>query len=283
MVAARSWLAACRPGRALLAPSSVAVGASYARFDAHAGLGLGADALVVFAALAAGIGVHLLDRVWAPPAAAPEARVPTATEPRPVAPKDAGIAAATALAVAALAGFALVPMCGAGPLGYGALAVIVGAGLRVPTTGSDSRSGALEPIGTFLALGPLAAQAGFAAQTGAGSWGACLAGTPAGLIAVAALFRVRGAGGLASVPHERAVSVALPLIAAGSVALAVRAAEYGAWANAAAVPLTVAAGAAWMRPAAPAGREDSWAAGLLLACAVAALGVIVVSLGFSGT
>jgi 1,4-dihydroxy-2-naphthoate octaprenyltransferase len=263
MDALRSWLAACRPGQALLAPCCVAVGASYARFDAQSSRGLGAGVLVTAGAFAAAIGVHLIDLAW------DRLGAPATEAGRPTGAGEAAAGGGAALAIAALCGFGLVGPSGSGPLGYGALAVGLGVLRGAPLIGWDAVGGGLGELAAFLAFGPLAASAGYASQAGTGSWGAVLAGAPAGLVALAALFAGRGHDATLEPADARKIAVSLPLIAAAAVALAVRYGEYGPWANAAAVPLAVAAAASW--------RREVWRSAILV-CVLVALGIIAVAL-----
>ena len=276
----RPWIAASRPGRALLAPLCVAVGSSYAHFDAHRGPGVLTHLLVMLAALAAGLGVNLIDHTWerlgAPP---PDPKTPVPEELRPLDARDAAGAGVAAIALAALCGLGLAPLSGSAALGYGAAAVALGVLRGAPVVGFDTLGWGLGEIAPFVALGPLAALAGFASQTGEGSTGALLAGLPAGLVAAAALFGRRGADWNLDANVERGIAAALPLLAIGAIALAVRAGEYGPWAHAAAVPLIAASGAAWRLPPQPTDADFArWETPALI-CAALALGGIVASLG----
>jgi hypothetical protein len=120
--------------------------------------------------------------------------------------------------------------------------------------------------------------AGFASQAGTASFGAFIAGCPPGLVAAAALVAPRRAHPTLDADEERAVAVALPLLAAGAIAIATRFWEYGSWAGAAALPMFVAAVTAWRFPARH-GADDAARAGRLATiCAVVALAWIVVAL-----
>ena len=242
----RSWHDASRPGRAFLAPCCVAVGSSYAHFDAQPGPGLPAHLVVTVGSFAAALGVNLIHHAWRRPRIAPAELL------RPLAAREAIGGAVAALALAGLCAVGLVSLSGAAALGYGALAVIVGA-----ARGASA---------CFIAFGPLAAMAGFASQAGIGSWGACLSGIPTGLVVAGAL----------AAPHRTAI--ALPLVAAAAVAIAVRSGEYGPWASLAVLPLIVAAIATWRAPSQPTTEDQTRRERLVLACAVAALGVIVLAL-----
>jgi 1,4-dihydroxy-2-naphthoate octaprenyltransferase len=291
----RSWLAAARPAQALLAPTCVAVGSSYAHFDTQRGPGFSAHAVVTLGALAAALGVNLIDHAWdqlgAPP---PESGEPDAA---PLRSKDAGEslgAGVGLLAVAALCGLGLVPLSGSAAVGYGLLAVLLGVARGAPVVGLGTMGWGLGEIAGVVALGPLAATAGFASQAGTGSWGAFLAGIPAGLVAASALYsrsftrrdadarlrRITPVIALGETEARRGL-VALPLLAAAAVAVAVRWGEYGPWANAAALPLAVAAFSGWRLPVEPKPFDyDRWGR-LALGCAFAALACIVLALRFA--
>jgi len=288
----RPWLAAGRPDRALLAPLAAAVGSSYAHFDAQPGPGLPAHALVSAAAFAAGCGVNFIDNAWdrlgEPPR---ESGTVRSDDDRPLGPRESLLVGLGALAVAAVCGLGLVPFSGSAALGYGFVAVALGVLRRAPVVGGDTLGWGLGDLATLLALGPVAAMAGFASQTGTGSSGAFLAGLPAGVVAVAALFgrhftesdadrrwaRMTPVAALGE-DQARLVLVTLPGLAAGAIVIAARAGEYGTWASFAAIPLAVAALAAWRIPAAPStadhARWERWALG----CAAAALAIIVLAL-----
>jgi 1,4-dihydroxy-2-naphthoate octaprenyltransferase len=288
----RPWLEAGRPAQALLAPLGVAVGSSYAHFDAQPGPGLSAHVVITVASFAAGVGVNLIESGWdgigAPP---PEPGSVHSDAEWPLASREALVAGGGALALAAVVGFGLVPLSGAAALGYGIIAVALGVVRRAPVIGLDALGWGLGELSTVLALGPLAALAGFASQAGTGSLGAFLAGVPAGVIAAAVLFarhfteqdadsrlaRVTPVVALGE-DQARLVLVAGPLIAAAAVVAAARTGEYGPWAHAAVLPLAVAAFVGWRLPAAP--ERDDYARWqrLTLGCAVAALVGIVVSL-----
>ena len=288
----RPWLAACRPDRALLAPLSAAVGSSYAHFDAQPGPGLAAHALVTAAAFAAGCGVNFIDNGWdrlgEPP---PEPGTVHSDADWPLGSRESFLAGGAALLLAAVCGLGLVPLSGSAAVGYGFVAVTLGALRRAPVVGGDTLGWGLGDLATLLALGPLAALAGFASQAGMGSSGAVLAGLPAGLIAAAALFArhftepeadtrwVRMTPVVALGEEQaRLVLVTLPGLAAGAIVIAARSGEYGPWASWAAIPLAVAALAAWRIPAAPAVADYARWERLALGCAAAALVVIVVAL-----
>ncbi len=291
----RSWLAAAQPAQALLAPTCVAVGSSYAHFDAQRGQGLSAHAVVTLGAFAAALGVNLIDHAWdrlgAPPS---DSGKPDPAALRPLDARESLSVGVAALALAALCGLGLVPLSGSAALGYGLLAVILGVARGAPVAGLDTMGWGLGEIATAVALGPLAATAGFASQAGAGSWGAFLAGIPAGLVAASALFattftrqdvdaRLRRMTPVIVLGENEARRglVALPLLAAAAVTIAVRWGEYGPWANAAALPLAVAALAGWRLPAEPKPSDyDRWGR-LALGCAFAALACIVLALRFA--
>lgn len=297
MESRRPWLAAARPVEALLAPLGVAVGSSYAHFDARSGPGLPAHVVVLSAAVAAGIGVNLVDHAWdrlgAPP---PDPKAPVPEWSRPIEARDAAIAGAATILFAALCGFGLVPLSGSAALGYGALAVLLGVARGAPVAGLDTLGFGLGDIANLLALGPLAVTAGFASQAGTGSWGACLAGLPVGLVATAALFsrhftrrdvdaalaRVTPVVALGEEQARQAL-VALPLLAAAAVTLATRAREYGPLAHGAVVPLAVAAVAAFRLPSASDPAAYAQWGRFALGCAVAALVWIVVALRIAST
>ena len=292
MSSLRPWLEAGRPARAILAPLGVAVGSSYAHFDAQPGPSLSAHVIVTLAAFAAGLGVNLIengwDRIGEPP---PEAGSLRSDADWPIEARDSLIAGGAALACAAVCGLGLVPLSGSAALGYGFIAVALGAVRRAPVVGLDTLGWGLGELATFLALGPLAALAGFASQAGTGSSGAFIAGVPAGVIAAAVLFarhftsrdadtrwaRVTPVVALGE-DRARAALVALPMVAAAAVVAAARMGEYGSWAHAAAFPLAIAAFAGWRLPASPDAADYSRWGRLALGCAVAALACIVVAL-----
>jgi 1,4-dihydroxy-2-naphthoate octaprenyltransferase len=270
----------------------VAVGSAYAHFDTQRGPGLSAHIVVTVGAFAAAVGVNLIDHAWdrlgAPP---PDSERPV---PAPLRPVDAGEslgAGIAALALAALCGLGLVPLSGSAALGYGVVAVSLGVARGAPVVGLDTMGWGLGEIAGVAALGPLAAIAGFASQAGTGSWGAFLAGIPAGLVAASALFarnftrqdadarlgRMTPVIALGEAEARRGL-VALPLLAVAAVTIAVRGGEYGSWAYAAALPLVVAAFAGWRLPASSTASDyDRWGR-LALGCAVAALACIVLAL-----
>ena len=274
----RPWLAASQPGRALLAPLCVAVGSAYAHFDAHRGPVL-SHVVASLAALAAGLGVHLIDHAWerlgAPP---PDPKKPVPEALVPVDARESAIAGSAAIAVAALCGIGLAPLSGSAALGYGAVAVALGILRGMPVVGLETLGWGLGEVAPLLALGPLAALAGFASQTGSGSGGAFLAGLPAGLAAGVGLFGTRGLTRNLDADAARGVRVALPLFAVAAVVLAVRAGEYGSFAYAAAVPLVGAAGIGLRLP--PRSDDEAlarWERPVLI-CAAAALIIIIASL-----
>src|SRR5260221_7405275 len=102
MISSRPWLVATRPAQALLAPLGVAVGSSYAHFDAQPGPGIPAHLLVTAAAFAAGVGVNLIehgwDRIGEPP---PDRDAPPTDSAPGVDARDAFIAGVAAGALAA--------------------------------------------------------------------------------------------------------------------------------------------------------------------------------------
>jgi hypothetical protein len=278
----RPWLAASRPERALLAPLCVAVGSSYAHFDAHRGPGHSVHLVVALAAFAAALGVNLFDYAWvrlgAPP---PDPKTPVPEELVTVDARDAIAAGVAAIVLSALCGLALAPLSGAALLGYGAGAVVLGVLRGAPVVGLDTLGWGLGEIASVVAFGPLAAMAGFASQTGTGSTGAFLAGLPAGLVATAGLFGRRGGDPNLEGEVERGIAVALPLLAAGAIALAARSGEYGPWAPVAALPLIVASGVAWRLPPRPTAADFARWERPVLACAALALAVIVGSLALA--
>jgi len=292
MSSLRPWLDAARPAHALLAPLGVAVGSSYAHFDAQPGPGLPAHVIVTVGAFAAGLGVNLIDNGWdrigEPP---PAAGTVHSDADWPLASRDSLFAGGAALALAAACGLGLVPLSGSATLGYGLIAVAVGAMRRAPVFGLDTLGWGLGELATILALGPLAALAGFASQAETGSLGAVVAGLPAGVIAASVHFarhftmraadcrlaRVTPVVGMGE-EQARLVLVALPLIAAGAVVVAARTGEYGSWAHAAALPLALAALAGWRLPAEPTAADYARWENLALGCAVTALVGIVAAL-----
>ena len=288
----RPWVEAGRPAEALLAPLSVAVGSSYAHFDAQPGPGLTAHIIVTVAAFAAGLGVNLIDSGWdgiGEPPPAPGTLL--SDEDWPIASREAFIAGGAALAVASVGGLGLVPLSGSATLGYGLIAVVLGGLRRAPVVGLDTLGWGLGELATLLALGPVAALAGFASQAGTGSGGAFIAGLPVGVIAAAALFarhftrrdtdtRLARMTPVVTLGEDRArlILVALPAIAAEAVVLATRAGEYGPWAHIAALPLALAAFAALRLPVEPKPADYARWGRLALGCAVAALACIVAAL-----
>jgi len=288
----RPWLDAGRPDRALLAPLAAAVGSSYAHFDAQPGPGLPAHVLVTLAAFAAGVGVNFIDNGWdrlgEPP---PEAGTLLSDSDWPISSRDSMIAGGMAIVLAAVCGLGLVPLSGSATLAYGFFAVAVGVARRAPVGGFDTLGWGLGELATLVALGPLAVSAGFASQAGTGSWGAVLAGLPVGVIAAAVFFaghfthrdadarlaRMTPLGALGD-DQARLALVALPGLAAGAVAIATRAGEYGAWADVAVIPLAAATFLAWRLPKSALPAEYARWERLALICAAAALFCIVVAL-----
>src|SRR5262245_29272920 len=120
MSSLRPWLEAGRPAQALLAPLGVAVGSSYAHFDAQPGPGLPAHLIVTFASFAAGLGINFIDSGWdgvgAPP---PEPGSVRSDADWPLSSREALTAGATALGIAGVSGLGLVPLSGSATLGYG--------------------------------------------------------------------------------------------------------------------------------------------------------------------
>jgi 1,4-dihydroxy-2-naphthoate octaprenyltransferase len=288
----RPWMEAGRPAEALLAPLAVAVGSSYAHFDARPGPGLFAHIVVTIASFAAGVGINFIESGWdgmgAPP---PEPGSVRSDADWPLASREAFVAGGAALVLAAIAGLGLVPLSGAAALGYGLTAVALGVMRRAPVFGLDTLGWGLGELATLLALGPLAALAGFASQAGSGSSGAFLAGLPAGVIAAAVLFgrhfterdadsRLARVTPIVALGEDQArlVLVALPVVAAAAVVVAARTGEYGPWAQAASLPLTVAAFVGWRLPASPDANDYALWRRLTLGCAVVALVCIIVSL-----
>lgn len=264
----RAWVAAARFEDAILAPLCVAVGSSYAHYDAQPGPGLPAHLVVSAGALAAGVGVNLVEHAWdrlrAPAPGTEDAR-------------DAAIGAGGAIALAGVCGLGLVPLSGAAAAGYGAVAVVLALVRGIPAVGLDALGWGLSEIAAIIALGPLAASAGFASQAGTGSWDAVLAGIPAGL--VAATPSLAGRFKLGDVGKElRQALMALPLLAAAATMLAVRARDYGPIAYAAAIPMVAVAAAGWRLPTAPGEHDQRRWKILANGCAIAALAIIVVAL-----
>lgn len=257
MHALRPWLDACQPGRAFLAPCCVAVGSSYAHFDTQPGPGLPAHVVVTVGSFAAALGVNLIDHAWG------RRRNTPAESLRPIGARELAGLGVAAFALAGLCAAGLVPLSGSAALGYGALAVIVGA--------------ARGELLSFVAFGPLAALAGFASQAGTGSWGAFLAGIPTGLVAASALAKPRRASLDPDSGAAHRITIALPLLAAAAVAIAVRSGEYGPWARLALIPLIVAAIATWRSQPTTTTEDETRQERLVLACAVAALGAIVLA------
>ena len=278
----RPWQDAARPVQALLAPAGVAIGLAYSRWDAHTGGGFLGPAVVALAAWLAAVGVQLIDHAWDRLGAPPH---------EPIEARDAAAVGAIALALAGALGLAIAPVVGAAPLGYGAVAVILGLARGAPVVGLDTLGYGLGDLANVLALGPLPALAGYATRTGGGSFGAFLAGLPAGLIAASPLFarhftRPEADAALSrmtpvvmmGVQQSRLALVALPLLGAAGVVLAARAREYGPVAYAACVPLAIAAILAVPLPAS--GEPEAFARWerRALACALAASALIVLGL-----
>lgn len=245
----RPLLVAARLDRALLAPCAVFIGSSFARFDAQPGPGLPAHLAVSLGALAAGIGVNLIDHAWdrlgAPP---PDPRKPMPESDAPLDARDAAIAGAVALGIALLASIALAPLSGSAAIGWGAFAVALGALRGAPAIGLDTLGPGLGDLADVLALGPLAAVAGYASQSGAGGMGAAIIGIPAGLACAAPLFARHFTRPEANRRLERIVPVtarwgfvALPALAALSVVALVQLGEAPRGVLAAIVPLAAAA------------------------------------------
>jgi 1,4-dihydroxy-2-naphthoate octaprenyltransferase len=275
-----TWVAAARPDRALLVPLAVEVGVAYARFDARPPVGIGAHLLLLTGAFAAGIGVNLVELAWDRLGAEP-----------PAGEREAAILGAAALLVSFLCALGLAPFAGAGPLGYGLMAVGLGVVRGAPIFGLETLGWGLGDVATALALGPIAAEAGYASQAGSGSPGAMLAGLPAGLVAASALFarhftrrevdarlgRTTPVVALGEAEARRAL-VGFPLAAAAAVGIASRIGDYGSWALAALVPLAASSFSAWRLPAgADALDFERWER-IALALSAAALLCIVVAL-----
>ena len=282
MESLRPWLAAARPGQALLAPLCAAVGSTYAHFDAQRGPGLSAHVVVTLAALAAAVGVNLIDHAWirlgTPP---PDPKLPPPPGPEPIDARDAAAAGGAALLLAALCGIGLGSLSGAAALGYGMVAVVLGVARGAPAVGLDTLGWRLGDVANALALGPVAAMAGYASQAGSGSAGAFLAGVPSGLVAAAALFGRRVIDDDIDADVARGIAVALPLVAAAAISIAARSGEYGPWAHVAGLPLVFAAGASWRFPPKPSEGDAAGSERLALSCAAAALACIIVSLGIA--
>src|SRR5262245_46576864 len=272
----RPWVAAARPERALLAPVCVAVGSSYAHLDAQPGPGFPGQILITIAAFAAALGVNLVDHAWdrstEPP---PDSEAAGASLAPDVGAVASAIAGAAMIALSALCGIALASLSGSAALGYGAVAVLLGIARRTPAVGLETLGWGLGEVAYAVALGPLAALAGFASQAGSGSTGAFLAGCPPGLVAAASLVAPRRSHPTLDEDAERSIAVAVPLSAAGAIAIAARFWEYGAWAGAAALPMIVIAVASWRSPRRPEDADVARSQRVALACAVVALVWIV--------
>jgi 1,4-dihydroxy-2-naphthoate octaprenyltransferase len=276
----RPWLVGARPGQALLAPLSVAVGASYAHLDAHKGPGLSSYLVVTIAAFAAAIGVNLIDHAWGLLAAPPPDPKRPAPEPIPeVGAKESALAGVAAMVLAALCGIGLASLSGSAPLGYGLAAVLLGVARGAPAVGLDTLDWRLGEVANVIALGPLAAMAGFASQAGSGSSGAFFAGIPSGIVAASALFPRRGTHQALDAQTERGIAAARPLFAVAAIVIAARFWEYGPWAITAALPMVVAAGAAWRFPPKPTEADFAQWGRLALVCASVALACLIVALG----
>ena len=266
------WIAACRPGWAILAPCCVAVGSSYARFDAQPGPGLPAHLVVMLGAFAAAVGVNLIDHALARADDTPP------TSHGGVGATEAAVGGGAALGLAAFCALGLVPLSGSAPSGYGAIAVLLCATRRAPFGGLEALGRGFGELASVVAFGPLAALAGFASQAGTGSWGAFLAGVPAGLVAAGALVASRAENPSAGAETPRGWEAALPLLAAAVLANAVRIGEYPPSASLALLPLAVAAVAAWRAAAQATANDVSRRGQLALACAIAALVALVAAL-----
>lgn len=274
----RAWVAAARFEDAILAPLCVAVGSSYAHYDAQPGPGLPAHLIVSLGALAAGVGVNLVEHAWDRlQAEPPDPKNPLPEERKALDARDTAIGAAGAIALACVCGLGLAPIAGAATSGYGALAVVLGLARGIPAVGLDALGWGLSEIAAIVALGPLAASVGFASQVGTGSMGAVLAGIPAGLVAatpsLARRFKMGEAG-----KELRQAFMTLPLLAAAAVLFAVRGREYGPLAYAASLPMLLVAVAGWRMPAAPSEQDQRRWRMLATGCAIAALVTIVVAL-----
>lgn len=293
----RPWLAAARPEHALIVPLCVEVGAACAHFDARPDAGILAHVLIDAAALAAGLGVQLADHAWDrlgdPPSSARTA--PPESE-RPVASREAAVAAAACLILAALLTLGLSPAAGAAPLGFGAVAVGLGLWRRAPLAGGDTLGFGLGDFATVLALGPFAVLAGFAAQTGTGSWGAALAGVPVGLAAESAQYlrhftRLASDAGLermtpvALLGEDRARMLvpAIPLAAALALELARRGGEYPGSAWIACAPLVaIAIAAGWRLRGDPAAADDDAVERIALPGVAVSLIALIATLRLAG-
>jgi 1,4-dihydroxy-2-naphthoate octaprenyltransferase len=249
----RPWLDAAKPELASIPALAVAVGCACARFDARAPDGVVPLLIAGIAALAAAIGVNLVDHAWdAPAAPPPDPKDPPPESERMVSAREAGIAAAAALQLAGVLGLLLAPLTGAAPLGYGAAAVGLGLWRRAPAAGADTLGYGLGELATIVALGPLAVSAGFASQAGEGSATALYAGVPVGLAAASAAFlrhftrrdadrvlqRMTPVDALGE-SHAALCAVAYPLGAAAAILLVRRAGEYPASSWIAGLPLAV--------------------------------------------
>src|SRR5262245_346094 len=278
MIDLRPWIEAGRPERAMLAPLAVAVGSSYAHFDEQPGPGLPAHLIVTLAAFAAGVGVNLFDHGWDRVDAPEDAR-------------DSLIAGAAALAIAGLLGLALVPLSGSAAVGYGLIAVFIGALRRAPVVGFDGLGWGVGDLSTLITLRPVAPLVGFASQAGTGSTGAVLAGLPVGVVAASALFarhfeeketdaRFTRVTPVTALGEDRARSllIVFPIAAAVAVVLGAYAGEYGSWSGLAAIPLVAAAVLAARVPSrATALDYEKWEKAALV-CAATALVLLVVAL-----
>jgi len=256
----RPWLEAANPGSASLAPLAVAVGSSYAHFDARPGSGPLAWVLTLAAAWAAGMGINLVDHAWDAPWLTPGAAEAPSPEPsRPLDTRESALGAAGCLLAAAVLAFGLASIAGGAVLGYGLLAVLLGIWRRAPAVGGDTLGFGLGDLATVVALGPLAVIAGFASQAGEASVGALYVGVPVGLTAAAGLYlrhftrrgpdtSLRRMTPVATLGDQQARlgAIALPLVAAAAILLAQRAGEYTSGARIACLPMIgVAVAAAW--------------------------------------
>ena len=265
MESLRPLFRAARIDRAFLAPCAVFVGSSYAHFDAQPGPGFPAHVVVSVGALAAAIGVNLVDHAWDELGAPlPDPRHPVPEEERPLASRDAAIAGGIALAAALLCGVILVFLSGSATLGWGFLAILLGVARSTPVAGFDTLGRGLGDVANLVALGPLAALAGYASQAGHGATGAVLAGLPAGAVGAMALYPRHFLRRDADARHERLTPVAVfgadraragfyagPVLAAAAIQAIISLHEYGRGTYAAFVPLAVAAFLAWRLPGDP--------------------------------
>jgi 1,4-dihydroxy-2-naphthoate octaprenyltransferase len=294
----RPWWIAARPEQALLVPLCVEIGAACAHFDAQPAAGFSAHLLIDAAALAAGLGVNLIEHVWDLPAAPPaDPTTPVPEDDLPLPARDAAMAAAGCLLGAALLAGALAPLSGASALGFGALAVLLGVWRRAPAVGADALGYGLGDLATIAALGPLAVLAGFASQAGVGTWGAVYAGLPVGLAAATALYGRHFTRQAVDADLQRMTPVVaygedrarlgwlvLPLLAVATIVVLRSRGEYPGSAWIAAVPLAaLIAGAAWrLRRTADDHDDRAWEA-LALKGVVATLLAIMWTLWFGAS